>query len=113
MVQKSWRGTNNKPSKPDRLLIIDPNNYGNDISGGSGSILKIFDKFADAFRELNICMSDAEDTYKESGDVISILERVWGGNYALFEAQRSRLRTVWQQNMVRYAAIHSNSNSRA
>ncbi|THY59071.1 hypothetical protein D6C97_04213 [Aureobasidium pullulans] len=110
VAKKSWRGTNNKPSKPDRLLIIDPNNYGNDISGGSGSILKIFDKFADAFRELNICMSDAEDTYKESGDVISILERVWGGNYALFEAQRSRLRTVWQQNMASNIPRGNNQN---
>ncbi|KAI5239099.1 hypothetical protein E4T42_08781 [Aureobasidium subglaciale] len=98
--KKSWRNAKGQPSKPDRLLIIDPNNFNNDISGGSGSVLKIFDKFADAFKELNICMSDAEDTHRENGDVISILERVWGGNYALFEAQRSRLISVWQQNMA-------------
>jgi non-canonical poly(A) RNA polymerase PAPD5/7 len=56
-------------------------------------------------------MSDAEDTHKENGDVLSILERVWGGNYALFEAQRSRLRAVWQQNMARYAAVHSRNRT--
>ena len=74
-------------------------------------MIQIFERFAEAFRELNICMSDAEDTHKENGDVISILERVWGGNYALFEAQRSRLRAVWQQNMARYAAVHSRSRT--
>jgi len=100
VTKKSWRNTKGQPSKQDRLLIIDPNNYSNDISGGSSSVIQIFDRFAEAFRELNICMSDAEDTHKENGDVLSILERVWGGNYALFEAQRSRLRAVWQQNMA-------------
>ncbi|KAH0013104.1 hypothetical protein KCU80_g19846, partial [Aureobasidium melanogenum] len=99
VTKKSWRNAKGQPSKHDRLLIIDPNNYNNDISGGSSSVMKIFERFANAFRELNICMSDAEDSHKDSGDVISILERVWGGNYALFEAQRSRLRAVWQQNM--------------
>lgn len=73
--------------------------------------MKIFERFANAFRELNVCMSDAEDAHKDSGDVISILERVWGGNYALFEAQRSRLRAVWQQNMARYAAMHSRTRT--
>ncbi|KAH0092792.1 hypothetical protein KCU66_g17073, partial [Aureobasidium melanogenum] len=100
VTKKSWRNAKGQPSKHDRLLIIDPNNYNNDISGGSSSVMKIFERFANAFRELNICMSDAEDSHKDSGDVISILERVWGGNYALFEAQRSRLRAVWQQNMA-------------
>ena len=84
-------------------MIIDPNNYDNDISGGSALIVQIFNCFADAFRELNICMSDAEDRHRTNGDVISILERIWGGNYELFEAQRARLRNVWQ-NMARYAA---------
>ncbi|KAG9673584.1 hypothetical protein KCU99_g4897, partial [Aureobasidium melanogenum] len=100
VTKKSWRNAKGQPSKHDRLLIIDPNNYNNDISGGSSSVMKIFERFANAFRELNICMSDAEDAHKDNGDVISILERVWGGNYALFEAQRSRLRAVWQQNMA-------------
>jgi len=111
VTKKSWRNTKGQPSKQDRLLIIDPNNYSNDISGGSSSVIQIFDRFAEAFRELNICMSDAEDTHKENGDVLSILERVWGGNYALFEAQRSRLRAVWQQNMARYAAVHSRNRT--
>lgn len=51
-------------------------------------------------------MTHAEDTYKQDGQVISILEAVWGGNYALFEAQRARLRDVWQRNIARYAATH-------
>ena len=109
--QKYWRTSNGKISKTDRLLIIDPNNYDNDISGGSAQVPKVFEKFAEAFKEINVCMSDAEDGNREHGDVISILERVWGGNYELFDIQRDRLRSVWQ-TLARYGAPTRSDNSR-
>lgn len=75
---------------PDRLSIIDPNNPGNDISGGSQN-----------YPQIKVCFADAHKLLQERIERIargdkhnSILECILGGNYAMFREQRNYLRKV-------------------
>ncbi|KAL1311306.1 hypothetical protein AAFC00_001486 [Neodothiora populina] len=90
-----WTPRGAKKAQPERLLIIDPNKYDNDISGGSKNVDIIFDSFRRAYRQLNDSLDEAEEVYERDGERMSILERIWGGNYSLFEVQRARLRSLW------------------
>jgi len=81
-------------SKPDRLLIIDPNNMHNDISGGSAGVERIFDKFSKAYDTLTMSMDDADKRHSEmhlDGHRSSLLACLWGGNYESFSVQRARM----------------------
>lgn len=55
----------------------------------------IFDAFRNAYDQINDSLDDVEASFDRDGERNSILERVWGGNYGLFEIQRARLRTLW------------------
>jgi len=75
---------------PDRLSIIDPNNPGNDISGGSQNYPQIKACFAEAHKLLQERMERVAQGEKHD----SILEIILGGNYAQFREQRNYLRKV-------------------
>lgn len=88
-----------KKPQLDRLLIIDPNNYDNDISGGSSNVKDIFEAFRKAGKDMDAALDTAEEFYDSGagGPPLSILERVWGGNYAIFETQRAHLKAIWDR----------------
>ncbi|ROW08385.1 hypothetical protein VMCG_03093 [Cytospora schulzeri] len=75
---------------PGRLSIIDPNNPGNDISGGSMNYQQIVASFSQAYKLLQERMSRIAkgESFK------SILEVILGGNYSTFREQRNYLRSV-------------------
>lgn len=93
--QAHWTPRGAKRSQPERLLIIDPNKYDNDISGGSKNVDIIFESFRRAYDTINASLDDVEAIFEREGERASILERIWGGNYGLFEIQRARLRALW------------------
>jgi len=78
-----------KPSKSDRLAIIDPNNRDNDISGGSRNVMLIFARFSRAHEEILSAM-------RSSGRK-SLLDWMLGGDYNSFLWQRDRLRTIYSK----------------
>ncbi|GAB7339587.1 hypothetical protein MBLNU457_6187t1 [Dothideomycetes sp. NU457] len=91
-VPKSY--FNGRQSKPDRLLIIDPNNNQNNISGGSSGAERIFAKFAKAYHEIIRIQEDCEARKFEMGipgHRSSLLGLLWGGDYESFALQRRRL----------------------
>lgn len=81
----------------DRLLIVDPNNPSNDISGGSRLVRVIFQRFYDAYDALNLRMSDVErePVYADGRMRGSILGCVWGGEYDSFIMQRAKLQKLF------------------
>jgi non-canonical poly(A) RNA polymerase PAPD5/7 len=72
------------------LSIIDPNNPGNDISGGSQNFPQIKACFAEAYKLLQERIEQIARGEKHD----SILEVILGGNYAQFREQRNYLRKV-------------------
>ena len=78
-----------KPSKPDRLSIIDPNMPDNDISGGSSRVLLIFARFSRAREDLLSAMNSTNRG--------SLLDRLLGGNYDEFLWQRARLMKIYNE----------------
>ncbi|KAG8529940.1 uncharacterized protein KY384_005421 [Bacidia gigantensis] len=81
----------NKPSRPDRLTIMDPNNPDRDIAGGSHKVLAIFAQFAEAQRRIMAAM--------KSTNRPSLLDWMLGGSYRELIDQRARLRSLYN---VRY-----------
>ena len=97
-MQSSFISSRGKDSKSDRLLIIDPNDSGNDVSGGSKDALLIFDKFHQTYNKLVDLMEDADERRDEmhlAGHQTSLLGLLLGGNYDSFTFQRGRL---WNLN---------------
>lgn len=76
-------------NKFDRLAIMDPNRPDNDISGGSRLVLQIFDRFAQAHKEILRAM--------EKPGCISLLAWPLGGNYDIFTSQRDHLLHLYRQ----------------
>ncbi|KAK2930273.1 polymerase, nucleotidyl transferase domain [Fusarium oxysporum f. sp. vasinfectum] len=74
----------------DRLSIIDPNNSGNDISGGSSNTVAILDRFKGAFHLLR----DRMDEIARDPNQGNILEVILRGDYSSFRMQRDFLRHV-------------------
>lgn len=91
MFQDSFHG---KRSKPGRLLIVDPNNPTNDISGGSSSVRDIFNLFRNAHDALCDRMTVAERANGTEHTPVSILGAIWAGNYESFQVQRARLQEL-------------------
>ncbi|KUI52914.1 Poly(A) RNA polymerase protein 2 [Cytospora mali] len=75
---------------PGRLSIIDPNNPGNDISGGSMNYQQIVASFSQAYKLLQERLS----RIAKGENFKSILEVILGGNYSTFREQRNYLRQV-------------------
>ena len=78
-----------KPSKSDRLAIIDPNNPDNDISGGSRNVMLIFARFSRAREEILGAM-------RSSGRK-SLLDWMLGGDYNSFLWQREHLKMIYSK----------------
>ncbi|MCJ1386164.1 hypothetical protein MMC17_009290 [Xylographa soralifera] len=83
--KRAWN--HKKPLKPDRLAIMDPNQPGNDISGGSRNVMLIFARFSRARDEILNAM--------ENTNRASLLDWMLGGNYNTFLWQRARLRKLY------------------
>lgn len=79
----------------DRLSIIDPNNPGNDISGGSSNTPAILSRFHDAFNTLR----DRMTTLARNPHRGNILEVILEGDYSSFQMQRDFLRHVHEQHI--------------
>jgi non-canonical poly(A) RNA polymerase PAPD5/7 len=75
----------------DRLSIIDPNNTGNDISGGSSNTATIVSLFAEAYRDLRERMATLAKADKAERQGASILDVIFAGNYSTFRLQREHL----------------------
>ncbi|XP_044718991.1 cid1 family poly A polymerase domain-containing protein [Hirsutella rhossiliensis] len=84
----TYRNTN-------RLSIIDPNNPGNDIAGGSSNTEAILDRFYDAFHDLR----DRMKYIKRHPDRGGILDVILKGNYSSFRLQRKYLKHVHQETI--------------
>ncbi|MCJ1285584.1 hypothetical protein MMC26_004925 [Xylographa opegraphella] len=104
--KRTWNS--HKPLKPDRLAIMDPNQKGNDISGGSRNVMLIFARFSRARAEILDAM--------ENTNRASLLDWMLGGNYNTFLWQRARLRNLYghQQGNLgpEDAGSHSKSQGR-
>ncbi|WKT47178.1 Polymerase, nucleotidyl transferase domain [Fusarium oxysporum f. sp. vasinfectum] len=79
----------------DRLSIIDPNNSGNDISGGSSNTVAILDRFKGAFHLLR----DRMDEIARDPNQGNILEVILRGDYSSFRMQRDFLRHVHEKHI--------------
>ncbi|KAJ4251049.1 hypothetical protein NW762_011699 [Fusarium torreyae] len=79
----------------DRLSIIDPNNPGNDISGGSSNTTAILARFHDAFNTLRDRMTDIARNPNKG----NILEVILNGDYSSFRMQREYLRHVHEKHI--------------
>ncbi|EWG38481.1 DNA polymerase sigma subunit [Fusarium verticillioides 7600] len=79
----------------DRLSIIDPNNSGNDISGGSSNTVAILDRFKGAFNLLR----DRMDEIARDPNQGNILEVILKGDYSSFRMQRDFLRHVHEKHI--------------
>ncbi|GAM88040.1 hypothetical protein ANO11243_060690 [Dothideomycetidae sp. 11243] len=83
-----------RPSKPGRLLIVDPNNSENDISGGTGKIKDIFAMFKSAAQSLRTELEMARNVRFTGSARWSMLNCILGGDYSSFELQRQRLEAL-------------------
>ncbi|KAK5200807.1 hypothetical protein LTR16_004834 [Cryomyces antarcticus] len=94
LLSKNGRGP---PTKQERLSIIDPNNYNNDISSGTRKIGLILKSFAEAFTALQQRMAELQNGSPSVRKGASILGAVFGGDYSSFDEQRARLREIHDQ----------------
>ncbi|TKA69416.1 hypothetical protein B0A49_05491 [Cryomyces minteri] len=85
------------PTKQERLSIIDPNNYKNDISSGTRKIGLILKCFAEAFTALQQRMAELQNGSPSVRKGATILGAVFGGDYSSFDEQRARLREIHDQ----------------
>ncbi|TKA73360.1 hypothetical protein B0A49_04924, partial [Cryomyces minteri] len=85
------------PTKQERLSIIDPNNYKNDISSGTRKIGLILKCFAEAFTALQQRMVELQNGSPSVRKGATILGAVFGGDYSSFDEQRARLREIHDQ----------------
>lgn len=79
----------------DRLMIEDPNNPDNDISGGTKEIALVFRTFSQAFTTLSRRMVQLADS-PDSG--ASILGSIIAANYEEYMIQRYQLREVFESS---------------
>ncbi|KAJ6109528.1 hypothetical protein N7486_001763 [Penicillium sp. IBT 16267x] len=75
----------------DRLMIEDPNNSSNDISGGTREIGLIFRAFSEAHRALKSRL----ETFKEGNSKASMLDAIIAANFDEYTDQRRQLRYVY------------------
>lgn len=68
---------------------MDPNQHGNDISGGSHNITLILRCFSEAHKHILAAMRDPNRQ--------SLLERTLGGNYESILWQRDHLRRIYEE----------------
>ncbi|KAL1616723.1 hypothetical protein SLS56_011317 [Neofusicoccum ribis] len=100
VVKGSW-DLNGKPTRADRLSIIDPNTANNDISSGSHNVVLIQRCFRDAFKELQRRMSQLKACAPLERKNESILSVLFAGDYSSFQWQRNRLRKIFESNRYR------------
>jgi hypothetical protein len=67
---------------------MDPNVPGNDIAGGSKHIKLIFDRFAQARKEILAAINSSQRK--------SLLDWMLGGNYNMFLWHRKKLRELYE-----------------
>ncbi|KAK1836734.1 hypothetical protein QBC39DRAFT_337122 [Podospora conica] len=80
---------------PDRLAIIDPNDPGNDISGGSQLFPLIQNLFREAHDKLQAEMKAvASDRTRTKSPSYSMLRPLFGGDYSSFRVQRRWLKEI-------------------
>lgn len=79
----------------DRLSIIDPNNPGNDISGGSSNTPTIMARFHEAYNTVRDRMSELA-RHPDRG---TILESILQGDYSSFRMQREYIRHVHEKHI--------------
>lgn len=79
-----------------KFCIIDPNDEGNDISGGSTNTSAILQEFRGALVALNKRMGELRTMSFADRKNQSILGCILGGDYSSFEIQRNHLERVWQ-----------------
>ncbi|KAF2226343.1 hypothetical protein BDZ85DRAFT_49020 [Elsinoe ampelina] len=95
-IQKiSFRG--DRRPQPQRLLIVDPNNPANDVSGGTGKIPAIFRLFSETHKRLRSQMELAGALHRETGQRPSILKSMLDSGFDSYEYQRGRLRQRYDQ----------------
>jgi non-canonical poly(A) RNA polymerase PAPD5/7 len=90
-LQNSLRQIVYKQSSQARFSVIDPNQSGNDITGGSANTRTIQTAFSAAYRELKQRMAELDAMSIQDRRGKSILEVIIGGNYSSFEVQRDHL----------------------
>ncbi|KAK7538793.1 uncharacterized protein J3D65DRAFT_345278 [Phyllosticta citribraziliensis] len=95
LQRKGYTGVDGRPTKPDRLSIIDPNKPTNDISSGSHNVEKVLASFRSAYESLHNRMVQLSKGDRSMRKDASILQSVFAGNYSSFEWQRDRLRKVY------------------
>jgi non-canonical poly(A) RNA polymerase PAPD5/7 len=77
----------------DKLTIIDPNRFENDISVGSSRVQTVFNVFSKAHEELT---RKLEHNSLGPNDDGSILGCMWGGRYDTFIQQREKLSEAYK-----------------
>ncbi|KAL8702088.1 MAG: hypothetical protein Q9224_000172 [Gallowayella concinna] len=103
MRQNTHKGVYNANQRLSKLAILDPNNPDNDISGGSGNVLRIFDLFSQAYNEIMKAM--------KSRNRISLLDWALGGNYRTFTVQREHLRALYEARWGDLEAVASSQET--
>ena len=81
----------------DRLSIVDPNNFENDIAGGSKNFARIAHMFSEAHQLLQERMREL--TEQEDRHDASILQVILAGNYSSFRYQRDHLRRLYDHGL--------------
>ncbi|PSK56002.1 hypothetical protein B9Z65_4880 [Elsinoe australis] len=90
-----WRG--DRLPQLGRVLIVDPNNPRNDISGGTGKIVEIFRAFSHAHDELRRQMSIANTLRRDTGQRTSIMRCLLSG-FDKYQEQRNRLQRLYEED---------------
>ncbi|KAI9660106.1 MAG: hypothetical protein M1821_001458 [Bathelium mastoideum] len=78
----------------DRICVIDPNNFSNNISRGTRHTAVILRAFSEAYRTLMRRMDEVEKQSPSQRKGRSILGSIIGGDYSSYENQRTRLRNL-------------------
>ena len=81
-----------------KFCIIDPNDSGNDIAGGSANTQAILQEFRGALVALNKRMGELRTMSFAERKNQSILGCILGGDYSSFDIQRHHLEKVWQKS---------------
>ncbi|KAF4550968.1 Nucleotidyltransferase domain-containing protein [Elsinoe fawcettii] len=83
--------------QPGRLLIVDPNNSANDVSGGTSKIPQIFRLFQDLHKRLGSQLSMARAMYQDTRQKSCILRCMLDSGFDAYHYQRERLRKKYDQ----------------
>ena len=90
-----------RANQNEKFCIIDPNDSGNDISGGAQNTPTITAEFRGALVALNKRMGELRTMTFEQRKNQSILGCILGGNYASFDIQRDHLEHVYESQSRR------------